>query len=220
MERLPSQLSKHVVFTHEGLQRLMSRITELHQEIREVRANFRQLQREFRVRKKEKTQANATIEELNAKFQDIQMLKFGQTVDLDLIEKTAPNKYVQELQEKAAEAEREQRRKLVEWEKKIEKSKKELAKVTQDNTSLMEQIVSMGYSQMQLDSALNARIANVTVNDTEPLNELREMERERLKDLLMMQQKEIATLQAEINLFRKKGGHIYTTVTANRAAGR
>merc|ERR1712050_790787 len=126
------------------------------------------------------------------------------------------NKYVQELQEKVVEAEGEHRRRLVEWEKRIEKQKKELAKITCDNTSLMEQIVSMGYSQMQLDAALNARIANVTVNDQEPIIELREMERERLKDLLAMQSKEIATLQAEIGLFRKKGGHIYTTVTANR----
>jgi len=91
-----------------------------------------------------------------------------------------------------------------------------LAGVTKENTSLMEQIVNMGYSQLQLDSALNARIANVTVNDSEPMVELKEMERERMKDLLTLQAKEIATLQAEINLFRKKGGHIYTTVTANR----
>merc|ERR1712217_120674 len=119
--------------------------------------------------------------------------------------------------EKVLEAETEHRRRLADWEKKIEKQKKELAKVTCDNTSLMEQIVSMGYSQMQLNAALNARIANVTVNYTEPLIEMREMERERLKDLLNLQSKEIATLQAEINLFRKKGGHIYTTVTANRA---
>merc|ERR1711972_243855 len=167
--------------------------------------------------KKEKTQAEQHIEDLNAKFQDIQMLKFGQTVDLDLIERSAPNKYVQELREKVGEAEAEHRKKLAEGEKKIEKQKKELAKVTCDNTSLMEQIVSMGYSQMQLDAALNARIANVTVNDTEPLVELRELERERMKDLLTIQSKEISTLQAEIALFRKKGGHIYTTVTANRA---
>merc|ERR1712048_1288200 len=111
----------------------------------------------------------------------------------------------------AREVEAEHRERLAQWEKKIDKQKKEMAKVTQDNTSLMEQIVSMGFSQMQLDAALDARIANVTVNDTEPLIELREMERERLKDLLQLQAKEIATLQAEINLFRKKGGHIYTT---------
>merc|ERR1719324_381228 len=194
----------------------MTRITRLHQEIKQVRNNHRQLQRDYGLRIKEKKSVVKNIEELQMKFQDIQMLKFGQTVDLDLIERSAPNKYVQELQEKVTEKEREARSRLAEWEKKIEKQKKDLAKVTCDNTSLMEQIVSMGYSQMQLDAALNARIANVTVNDTEPLIELREMERERLKDLLTLQNKEIATLQAEINLFRKKGGHIYTTVTANR----
>lgn len=216
-ERMPSELDHHVVFTHDGLGRLMSRITELHQEIREVKASHKQLQKDFRVQKKEKNTAMTHIGELEAKFKDIQMLKFGQTVDLDLIERSAPNKYVQELQDKVLEAETEHRRRLAEWDKKIEKQKKELAKITCDNTSLMEQIVSMGYSQMQLNAALNARIANVTVNDTEPLIEMREMERERLKDLLNLQSKEIATLQAEINLFRKKGGHIYTTVTANRA---
>merc|ERR1711972_964825 len=184
--------------------------------IKEVKASHKQLQKDFRVRKKEKNQAAFHIEDLQAKFQDIQMLKFGQTVDLDLIERSAPDKYVQELKEKVEEAEIEHRQRLTDWERKIEKQKKELARVTCDNTSLMEQIVSMGYSQMQLDAALNARIANVTVNDSEPIIELRELERERLKDLLMLQSKEIATLQAEIGLFRKKGGHIYTTVTANR----
>merc|ERR1719324_831405 len=194
----------------------MTRITRLHQEIKQVRNNHRQLQRDYGLRIKEKKSVVKNIEELQMKFQDIQMLKFGQTVDLDLIERSAPNKYVQELGEKVAEAEKDNRLRLSEWEKRIEKQKKDLAKVTCDNTSLMEQIVSMGYSQMQLDAALNARIANVTVNDTEPLIELREMERERLKDLLALQSKEIATLQAEFGLFRKKGGHIYTTVTANR----
>jgi uncharacterized protein (UPF0335 family) len=216
-EKLPAELDRHVVFTHEGLHRLMSRIEELHQEIKDVKAGHRQLQRDFRVQKKEKNQVLKQIEELQGKYQDIQMLKFGQTVDLDLIERSAPNTWVLELQGKAREVEGENRDKLTQWEKKIERQKKELAKVTADNTSLMEQIVSMGYSQMQLDAALNARIANVTVNDNEPLIEMRELERERLKDLLTLQQKEIATLQAEIGLFRKKGGHIYTTVTGSRA---
>eukprot|EP00746_Dinoflagellata_sp_MGD_P160980 gnl/MRDRNA2_/MRDRNA2_87976_c0_seq1.p1 gnl/MRDRNA2_/MRDRNA2_87976_c0~~gnl/MRDRNA2_/MRDRNA2_87976_c0_seq1.p1 ORF type:complete len:1907 (-),score=579.97 gnl/MRDRNA2_/MRDRNA2_87976_c0_seq1:164-5884(-) len=214
--KLPEELSEYVVFTRNGLQRLMSRITELHQEIRAVKQNHRQLKRDYVNENKEKKVVVKTIEDLNSKFQDIQMLKFGQIVDLDLIEKSAPNKYVMELQEKVTQAESDNRQGLAKWERKIEKSKQELARVTRENTSFMEQIVNMGYSQLQLDSALNARIANVTVNDTEPMVELKEMERERMKDLLQLQAKEIATLQAEINLFRKKGGHIYTTVTANR----
>merc|ERR1712039_622532 len=39
--RLPEELNGQVVFTHEGLSRLMSRITELHQEIREVKSSHK-----------------------------------------------------------------------------------------------------------------------------------------------------------------------------------
>merc|ERR1712159_758852 len=101
-----------------------------------------------RVQKKEKSNSMTHIDELQAKFQDIQMLKFGQIVDLDLIEKSAPNKYVMELQEKVTQAEGDNRQGLAKWERKIEKSKQELARVTRENTSFMEQIVNMGYSQL------------------------------------------------------------------------
>eukprot|EP00913_Durusdinium_trenchii_P025093 g23554.t1 len=36
MERMPSELGEQVIFTNEGLKRLMSRINELHQEIKEA----------------------------------------------------------------------------------------------------------------------------------------------------------------------------------------
>merc|ERR1712094_119684 len=92
---------------------------------------------------------------------------------------------------------------------KIETSKGSLQSAAKENTSLMEQITQMGYSQLAFDQALNARIANVTVNDEEPMKEIKDVEKERMKELLTLQAKEIATLQAEIGLFRKKGGHIY-----------
>ena len=41
-------------------------------------------------------------------------------------------------------------------------------------------------------------------------------EKEKLKKLLELQAKEIETLKTEINLYKKKGGHIYTKVTTNR----
>jgi len=135
---------------------------------------------------------------------------------LDLLERTSSTKYVQELTAKVDEVEEYCRQTLEDYHRHIESSKTKLSRVTKENTSLMEQIVQMGYSQLALDQALNARIANVTVNDAEPTNEVKDVEKERMKELLTLQAKEIATLQAEIGLFRKKGGHIYTTVTANR----
>merc|ERR1719327_2121568 len=66
---LPASLEDQVVFTNNGLQRLMSRITELHQEKALVHQNFRKLRRDFVVRNKDKKQAEKNIEALQRKFE-------------------------------------------------------------------------------------------------------------------------------------------------------
>merc|ERR1711869_185130 len=178
---------------------------ELHQEKALVHQNFRKLRRDFVVRNKDKKQAEKNIEALQRKFEDIQLLKFGQVIDLDLLERTGGNKYVQELTQKVEEVEADCANQLTALRKKIESAKMKLGSATKENTSLIEQITQMGYSQLALDQALNARIANVTVNDEEPMKETKDVEKERMKELLTLQAKEIATLQAEIGLFQSEG---------------
>merc|ERR1719181_2181494 len=117
---LPPSLEDQVVFTNNGLGRLMSRITELHQEKALVHQNFRKLKRDFVVRNKDKKQAEKTIEALQRKFEDIQLLKFGQVIDLDLLERTGGNKYVQELTQKVEEGETDCANQLSALRKKIE----------------------------------------------------------------------------------------------------
>jgi len=214
--KIPHELEEHVVFTQERLEQLRNRITQLHQEKIRSRQNYKQLQRDYVTRNKEKQGVQAKIEELEERNQDIQILKFGQTVNLELLEKNTPNKYVRELEEKVNELEKNNINVIKQWKRKVSSAQEILYHLTQENSSFMNQIVNMGYSQLQLDTTLNTRIANVTVNDQEPTMELKELEHERIKDLLTLQTKEITTLQSEINIFRKKGGHIYTTVTANR----
>ena len=68
---------------------------------------------------------------------------------------------------------------------------------------------------MELDDILNARISTVTIND-DVTAELKRQEDNALMEQVRAQQAELQTLQAEIQLFRRKGGHIYTTVTSNR----
>ena len=41
-------------------------------------------------------------------------------------------------------------------------------------------------------------------------------EKNRIKALLQTQAKEIETFKTEINMYKRKGGHIYTKVTTNR----
>ena len=93
--------------------------------------------------------------------------------------------------------------------------KQVLAEETAINSTLLEQLVDLGYSKVQLDEMLNTRLANVTISDDVNLeNKMRDMEG--LADLVNRQQAECSALQAEIQLFRRKGGHIYTTVTSSR----
>merc|ERR550514_2710460 len=124
---LPASLDDQVVFTNVGLSRLMSRITELHQEKALVHQNFRKLRRDFVVRNKDKKQAEKNIEALQRKFEDIQLLKFGQVIDLDLLERTGGNKYVQELTQKVEEVEADCANQLSSLRKKIESAKMKLS---------------------------------------------------------------------------------------------
>lgn len=54
--------------------------------------------------------------------------------------------------------------------------------------------------------------------DNEEERKAMQAERAKMTELLNLQAREIETLKTEINLFRRKGGHIYTKITANRRA--
>ena len=102
------------------------------------------------------------------------------------------------------------------WNRKIEKGKKLLSKEVERNSELLSEIVRLGKSKLELDDSLNCRLKNVTIRDDVTAN-LRLKEEENIQKAQISQQgKELDALQQEIQLFRRKGGHIYTTVTSNR----
>uniref|UniRef100_A0A0G4I0H2 Cilia- and flagella-associated protein 44 n=1 Tax=Chromera velia CCMP2878 TaxID=1169474 RepID=A0A0G4I0H2_9ALVE len=216
---LPRELSKYVVFTRTALLQLIARIKELQVEKASAVESFRYLKRDKVVAQKEKKVIETDLQALTRKYEEVQMLRFGQVVDLDLIERGQPTEQMQELEEKCEEVERMCSRQIAEQNKQIEMAQEQLLSETRRNTELMDKIVKLGHSQLTLDQALNARLHSVTVNDPGPTLEKERREMARIHNLLAVQAKEIATLQAEINLFRRKGGHIYTTVTANRLTG-
>lgn len=64
----------------------------------------------------------------------------------------------------------------------------------------------------KLDSTNKAIFVDEDDEDKKNLME----EKQKLKQLLELQSKEVETLKTEINLYKRKGGHIYTKVTTNR----
>ena len=99
-ERVPQDLSASLVFFNEGLSQLKRRIKELHQEKTDIKKQHRELKKlhvSFNKSKKEKEQR---VAELSEKTRDVQMLKFGQIVDLEKLEKLGATKIADDIKEK------------------------------------------------------------------------------------------------------------------------
>ena len=67
-----------------------------------------------------------------------------------------------------------------------------------------------------MNKKLDSTNKKIFVDDDVRNRESARKYQEETKQLLELQQREIDTLKAEILLFKRKGGHIYTTVTTNR----
>lgn len=212
---LPNTLQKHVVFTQSALRRLSQRIQELQREKSSVRTSYRELQQTFRAAQRTKQLLVRRVEELHQKYESVQLLRFGQVVDLDALESSTRSESLQKLQAQLEEKERGCARVIRDSERKFNEQQVELRNVTRTNTALMVSIATLGERQLHLDQALSRKVNNFTVNDTAPTRQMKEKELLSIRTLLDLQKKQIKSLQMEINLFKKKGGHIYTALTVD-----
>merc|ERR1711924_192058 len=85
---------------------------------------------------------------------------------------------------------------------------------TQQNTKLLQQIAGLSQKQFKLEKELNSSGGQLHVNDRGPLIKNEVGERNRLVQLLKLQAKEVDALKAEVNMLRRKGGHVYTPAVA------
>jgi predicted phage gp36 major capsid-like protein len=144
------------------------------------------------------------------KCDDLQMLKFGQLIDLQLLDKgMVKDKGEEEMNNKLEVIDAANERELAKLERKHRGLKESLLAVTQENTSLLSRIADLSAKQFSLEKDLNTGGNSVAVADAGPAVRNEIEERNRLVSLVKLQAKEVDALKAEINLLRRKGGHIY-----------
>lgn len=89
----------------------------------------------------------------------------------------------------------------------------QLLQVTRQNTQYLAKIAVFSSSQYQLEKEINltkALSSGVsTGSDSVPMIRREVEERNRLVALVKLQAREIDALKVEINLLRRKGGHVY-----------
>ena len=85
---------------------------------------------------------------------------------------------------------------------------KDLLDITRQNTQHLSEIATASARQFQLEKELNFNKSG-TNGDSLPLIRQEVEQRNRLVALVKLQAREIDALRVEINLLRRKGGHVY-----------
>lgn len=146
------------------------------------------------------------------------MLKFGQKIDLQALDLALETKSVDDVTEKIRVEELKNERQLLSMKNQYKKFREALLRATQDNTELLQRVANLSQRQFKLEKALNASGGQLHVNDRGPVIKSEVEERNRLVQLVKLQSKEVDALKAEVNMLRRKGGHVYTPAVAPNPA--
>jgi len=215
---LQEEIPDSVLFTRERLAELKSRIGELRTECIEVSNRHKADRRKHKANIKTNEEIQEEKERLTKEFIDMQLLKFGKKINLDLLDASTPTLTVEELQKKYNDLEKRSIRQIEDCEDELRATKEQLKGAIKRNTILLNGIITLGKAQREHNKTLDSTNKQIFVQEEGKVGDDVVQMTGDLREKLEMNAREIETLKAEINLFRRKGGHIYTTVTANRRA--
>ena len=154
--QLPADRSEGLVFSRKALQGLHDRVQGLIQEKAALRRQQKELRKEHVQLNRDKRAKEAKIVELEKKAKDVQMLKFGQIIDLDVLDRLGTNKGSEDLKETLKKQEAQQNRELKDWDRKIEVAVQRLASLTHENTFHLNQISELTAKQKMLEKKISS----------------------------------------------------------------
>ena len=112
---LPADLTADLVFPATELEALRERIKQLGDEKAGLRKRQKALRTEHVTLHREQSSKGERLRELDARARDVQLLKFGQVIDLERIESVGVNKAAEELKERIKKVETTQEAALQGW---------------------------------------------------------------------------------------------------------
>lgn len=165
---------------------------------------------------KQKKEKQREREEKKREYEEKQMLRFGNIVDLDSLEVSGPSQYVTELQNKFHKKEQNCIKSIEEADAEFQKTQRDLTSCIQKNTGLLNLIRTLGERQLELNKQLDSTNKAIFVDEDDDKKKELKKQKAEARETVEMHTREIEMLKTEINLYKRKGGHIYTKVTTNR----
>ncbi|GMH39549.1 hypothetical protein BSKO_07447 [Bryopsis sp. KO-2023] len=207
-ERVPKDLSETLVFSKEQLKRLKNRILELDDERLELRKKQRELRKDYVQLTRDKKLKEGKIEELETRMYDVQLLKFGQVIDLDLLDRVQMSQGTGEIKEQVRLQEKKLARELAQWDRKIMIRTEELAAVTSDNTKCLNTISDLTRFQMNIEKTLTTS-QNRMLADPDSQRRKETAAREELVHTVNEQAARIETMKKQLMALKRKDTSVY-----------
>ncbi|WIA29897.1 hypothetical protein OEZ86_012366 [Tetradesmus obliquus] len=208
--RLPHDLSGAVVFSQQQLGRLKQRMQELDEERAALRQQQKELRRQHHQLQADKAAKQGHLAELSAKCRDVQMLKFGQVIDVALLDTIGVrNRAADELREALKQQLSTGTRELAEWDAKIAAKRRELLALSRENTTALNTVTELTRTQRELEAAV---MAGRSALWSDPLDARRAAvaERDKLVATINSRAGRLDSLRSQIAALKWKDTSVYS----------
>ncbi|KAI9145545.1 hypothetical protein BKA69DRAFT_442216 [Paraphysoderma sedebokerense] len=166
-DALPSDMSQALVFVNDGLDRLGNRIAELEQENVDIQREHKEMKKIHVGLRKSKREKQSKLAELEERSNEVQILKFGQIIDLEKLERIGVNKTANELRSKLQEQDVQNLKEIHIANAEVTKLKDELTQATIQNTLKLDMLVQLTNKLCKLENTLNHFQSDMTAEYAE-----------------------------------------------------
>ncbi|KAJ7531942.1 hypothetical protein O6H91_14G065800 [Diphasiastrum complanatum] len=206
--KMSEELSGALVFGNSSLKNLKATIQQHVGEKVALRQLQKELQNQHSALVRERRANENKAAELEQRVIDVQMLKFGQVIDLDVIDSMRVQKTTLDLKEHMKTQEAHHAFELDSWDQKINHAIDELAIAMKKNAALLNVIADVKEKQSAIEQTMRAK-ATTTFRD--PLIEKKRdvVELARLKQVVNVQAKQIENLATELRVLHRDKQSIF-----------
>ncbi|KPI83942.1 hypothetical protein ABL78_7022 [Leptomonas seymouri] len=209
--RVPSKLYEEpvVVISDGQIEALRQRIYDLADQKQQRREEVSSMAAELQQLRDTRNAARRVYEDWEAKVTEVMLLKFGQHVDLEMLESCGSSWAIESKKEELRHLELKWARAMRKAENQITELRSRLQSKVFENTSLLQKLGDLELERQQADTALS-QATSKTVQLYHGNAVASKQERSVLRELIAAQQEEMDALNAEILMLKRKGGHVYS----------
>ena len=202
---IPLKNLDHIIlFTEQELEGLRTRISELQGHCKEIEVEKAQLIVSREALNKELGILRSCRKKASENLKENFQLKFGEVIDLKILDTMKQTKRLKELKEELKETEKKSGKRIEEATAALENTKKELYDLKRKNTDIIKKITALGTTQLKLNKTLDSTNKHIFKNTEGDNNENIMKYRKELVSIIKLLNSELDELKNEIIALKNK----------------